>query len=83
MIDHGRSTSDHERGASLKLLLFLPGNPQVVVRALVKVARQITPTRCALKFIMISDVDRVTLMEHVDRECTASLRLLREIEASA
>ena len=37
----------------------------------------------ALKFVMISDVDRVTLMEHVDRECTASLRLLREIEASA
>jgi hypothetical protein len=33
--------------------------------------------------VMISDVDRLTLMEHVDREWTDSLRLLSEIEGAA
>lgn len=83
VIDRGRPLSDRERGASLKLMLFLPGKPQVVVRALVKVARQVAATRYAFKFVMISDVDRLTLMEQVDRECTESLRLLSEIEGAA
>ena len=83
VIDRGRPLSDRERSGSLKLMLFLPSQPQVVVRALVKVARQVTPTRYALKFVMISDVDRLTLMEHVDREWTDSLRLLSEIEGAA
>jgi hypothetical protein len=83
VIDRGRSLSERERSASLKLMLFLPGKPQVVVRALVKVARQISATRYAFKFVLISDVDRLTLMEHVDRECTDSLRLLSEIEGAA
>jgi hypothetical protein len=83
VIDRGRSMSERERSTSLKLMLFLPGRPQVVVKALVKVARQVTATRYALKFVMISDVDRLTLMEHVDREWTDSLRLLSEIEGAA
>jgi hypothetical protein len=83
VIDRGRPLSDRERSKSLKLMLFLPGKPQVIVRALVKVARQVTATRYALKFVMISDVDRLTLMEQVDRECTDSLQLLSEIEGAA
>ena len=81
VIDLGRPASHHEPHASLKLILFLPD--QVLVRALVKVARKISETRYALKFVMISDVDRLTLMEQVDRECTDSLRLLSELEGSA
>ena len=81
VIDLGRPATNHEPHAHLKLMLFLPD--QVVVRALVKVARKITDTRYALKFVMISDVDRLTLMEQVDRECTASLRLLSELENDA
>jgi hypothetical protein len=83
VIDRGRSMSERERSTSLKLMLFLPGRPQVVVKALVKVARQVTATRYALKFVMISDVDRLTLMEQVDREGIDSLRLLSEIEGAA
>lgn len=83
VIDRGRKLSERERAASLKLELYLPGKPQVVVRALVKVARQVATTQYALRFVMISDVDRLTLMEQVDREQTDTLRLLSEIEGAA
>lgn len=82
VIDRGRQLSERERSASLKLELHVPGNPQTV-RALVKVARQVTSTSYALKFVLISDVDRLNLMEHLDREQANSLRLLEEVEGAA
>jgi hypothetical protein len=83
VIDRGRKLSEREQGLMFKLELYLPVRPQVVVRALVKVARQLSGTRYALRFVMISDVDRLTLMEHLDREQAQSLRLLSEVEGAA
>jgi peptide subunit release factor RF-3 len=50
---------------------------------LARVARRAEPEVYALRFVMISDVDRLTLMEHLDRECRESLELLHEVELSS
>ena len=82
VINRGRSLSEREQHASMKLELFLPGQSRPV-RALAKVVRQVGPQTYALKFILISDVDRLTLMEHVDRQQRDSIRLLDEIAGAA
>lgn len=81
VVERGRALSEREQKASLKLELFLPDLPRPV-RVLAKVVRAITSTRYALKFILIADVDRLTLMEHLDRQRVDSLRLLDDIAAA-
>lgn len=82
VVERGRPLSEREQRASLKLELFVPGLPRPV-RALAKVVRAVTPTRYALKFVLISDVDRLTLMEHVDQQLLDSLSLLNDVAGAA
>jgi hypothetical protein len=82
VVERGRELSERERQAGFKLELFLPGQERAV-RVLAKVARQVTRTAYAFKFVFISDVDRLTLMEHLDHEQLDSLRLLDEVQQGA
>jgi hypothetical protein len=82
VVDRGRELSEREQKASIKLELFLPGAVRPV-RALAKVVRNVTQAQYALKFVLISDVDRLTLMEHVDRQQVDSLRLLEDVAGAA
>jgi hypothetical protein len=82
VVERGRPLSDRELRASLRLELFIPGSARPV-RALAKVARAITPTRYALRFVLIADVDRLSLMEHLDQQEQDSQRLLDEIAGAA
>lgn len=82
VVERGRPLSEREQKASIKLELFLPEAPRPV-RVLAKVVRAITSTRYALKFVLIADVDRLTLMEHLDRQRVDSLRLLDEVAGAA
>lgn len=79
VVERGRELSVRERSTLFKLELFLPGEPRPV-RVLARVVRRAGPTAYALKFVLISDVDRLTLMEHLDRQRRESLRLLAEVE---
>ena len=84
VVERGRALSEREQRATIKLELFLPtetGNGPV--RVLAKVVRQVTSSAYALKFVLIGDMDRLTLMEHLDRERLDSLDLLQEIEGAA
>jgi hypothetical protein len=81
VVERGRALSEREQRASLKLEMFLPGLPRPV-RVLAKVVRPLTSTSYALKFVLISDVDRLTLMEHLDQQAD-SLRLLDEVAGAA
>jgi hypothetical protein len=82
VVDRGRELSERELRTSMKLELFLPGSTRPV-RALCKPIRHVGGTRYAFKFVLISDVDRLTLMEHVDGEARESLRLLEELASVA
>lgn len=81
VVDRGRALSEREQRASLKLELFLPDRPGPV-RVLAKTVRQVAPTQYAFKFVLIGDLDRLTLMEHLDHQRLESLHLLEEIEAA-
>lgn len=81
VVERGRTLSEREQRASLKLEMFLPGRPRPV-RVLAKVVRAVNATSYALKFVLISDVDRLTLMEHLDQQAD-SLRLLDEVAGAA
>lgn len=82
VVERGRDLSEREQRALFKLELFLPGATQPV-RVLARVARRVRPHVYALRFVMVSEVDRLTLMEHIDHEQQAGLRLLREIEQAS
>jgi hypothetical protein len=82
VVERGRELSEREQRASMKLELFLPGVARAV-RVLAKVVRPVSRTAYALKFVLIADVDRLTLMEHLDHERADSLRLLDEVEGAA
>ena len=81
VVDRGRALSEREQRASFRLELFLPDGARPI-RALAKVARSVGPTRYALRFVLISDVDRLTLMEYVDRIEHDARSLLDEISAA-
>jgi hypothetical protein len=81
VVERGRELSDRERRGGVKLELFLPGQPGTI-RALAKVVRPVSRTAYALKFVLISDVDRLTLMEFLDHQRRDSLHLLDEIAAA-
>lgn len=82
VVERGRALSEREQRASIKLELFLPERPGPV-RVLAKVVRPVTSTAYAFKFVLIADVDRLTLMEFLDRQRLDSLHLLDEIEGAA
>jgi hypothetical protein len=82
VVDRGRELSERELRGGMKLELFLPGIPNAV-RVLAKVVRQLRQHTYALKFVLISDVDRLTLMEHLDQLRLDSLRLLDEVQGAA
>jgi hypothetical protein len=79
IVERGRELSEREQRALFKLELFLPGQPRPI-RVLAKLARRSGLTEYAFKFVLISDVDRLTLMEHLDRQQRESLRLLEDVE---
>ncbi len=82
VLERGRELSEREQRALFKLELYLPHQPRPV-RVLAKLARRSNLTEYAFKFVLISDVDRLTLMEHLDRQQRDSLHLLEDIEHSA
>ena len=82
VVERGRELSERECQAGFKLELFLPEQERAV-RVLAKVARRVTRTAYAFKFVFINDVDRLTLMEHLDYEQADSLRLLDEVQQGA
>jgi hypothetical protein len=82
VIERGRELSEREQRSLFKLELFLPEQSHPV-RVLAKVARRAGSSSYALKFVLISDVDRLTLMEHLDLQQRDSLELLRDLEHSA
>jgi len=82
VVERGRELSERERKAGVKLELFLP-DQRGPIRALAKVVRAVNRTRYALKFVLISDVDRLTLMEYLDAQRLQSLRLLDEVAGAA
>jgi hypothetical protein len=79
VVERGRELSERECRAGFKLELFLP-ELERPVRVLAKVVRPVTRTAYAFKFVFIADVDRLTLMEHLDLEQRDSLRLLDEVQ---
>lgn len=80
--ERGRALCEREQRANLKLEIYLPGSRRPV-RALAKVARQLTPTRYALRFELLMDADRLRLMEFLDRQWRESLSLLDEVSGAA
>jgi hypothetical protein len=82
VVDRGRELSEREQRALFKAELYLPNQPRAV-RVLAKLARRVGISTYALKFVLISDVDRLTLMEHLDAQRRDSLELLDEVEHSA
>jgi hypothetical protein len=82
VVERGRELSERERSTSMKLELFLPGLSRPV-RALCRPVRRLGEGRYAFKFVLISDVDRLTLMEFVDRQVQDSLRLLEDVAGAA
>jgi hypothetical protein len=81
VVERGRELSERERRSGVKLELFLPDQPRPI-RVLAKIVRPVSSTAYALKFVLISDVDRLTLMEHLDQQRVESMRLLDEIAAA-
>lgn len=82
VVERGRPLSERELRAGFKLELFLPDAPRPV-RVLAKAVRAVDRTTYAFKFVLISDVDRLTLMEHLDHQATDSMRLLDEVQRGA
>ena len=82
VVDRGRELSEREQRSLFKMELFLPEQPRPV-RVLAKVARCAGDTSYALRFVLISDVDRLSLMEHLDAQQRDSIELLRDLEYSA
>jgi len=82
VVERGRELSERELRASYRLELSLPEQERPV-RVLAKVARSIAPGVYAFKFVHIADVDRLTLMEHLDLQRSQGLHLLEEIEQAS
>ena len=64
------------------LRLELQLGPKQTITVLTRPIRQFDERFCALKFVAISDVDRLTLMEHLDREEHETERCLEALVAA-
>jgi hypothetical protein len=80
VVDRGRELSEREQRALFKLELYLP-EVNRPIRVLAKLARRVGHTAYALRFVLVADVDRLSLMEHIDREQRETLQLLGDLEA--
>lgn len=78
VIDRGRELSERELKSHFKLELGLP-EQRYPVRVLARVARHVEGTCYAFKFVLVSDADRLTLMEHVDGIERDTRRLLEDV----
>ena len=66
VIDRGHALVADEEEGVFRLELYLP-DASAPVRALARVARNLG-TEQALRFVAISDADRLTITEHIDRQ---------------
>ena len=66
VLEHAGGFQIPEHPTPLRLELLL--RPSFVITVLARPIRQFGGKFCALKFVAISDVDRLSLMEHLDRE---------------
>jgi hypothetical protein len=82
VVERGRELNEREQGSLFKLELFLPERTRPV-RVLARLARQLRPQVYAFRFVMVSEVDRLTLMEHIDLVQREGLQLLHEIERAS
>ena len=73
VLERRRASRTSDSQGPVRLELFLPGVPRPV-RALARPIRWFE-TRQALKLLAISDADRLTLTEHLDRQWHKGLRL--------
>ena len=69
---------DHPTPLRLELQL----SPKLSITVMARPIRQFDGRFCALKFVAISDVDRLSLMEHLDREERETQRCLDSIVAA-
>lgn len=74
----GFQLPDHPVPLRLELLL----SPQLTITVLARPVRRFDEKFCALKFVAISDVDRLSLMEHLDREERETQRCLDALVAA-
>lgn len=66
VLEHAGGFLIPEHPTPLRLELLL--RPSFVITVLARPIRQFGGKFCALKFVAMSDVDRLSLMEHLDRE---------------
>ncbi len=66
VIDRGHELDPGEDEGVFRLELYMP-DAKAPVRALARVARNLG-TEQALRFVAISDADRLTITEHLDRQ---------------
>lgn len=69
---------DHPTPLRLELRL----SPKLSITVMARPIRQFDERFCALKFVAISDVDRLSLMEHLDREERETQTLLESLVAA-
>lgn len=69
---------DHPTPLRLELRL----SSKLAITVLARPIRQFGDRFCALKFVAISDVDRLSLMEHLDREERETQRCLESLVAA-
>jgi hypothetical protein len=74
VLDRRRPSRPSDGWGVVRVELFLPGVPRPV-RALARPIRWVE-TRQALKLLAISDADRLTVTEHLDRQWRKGQRLV-------
>jgi hypothetical protein len=72
VVNRGHAVEDDESGI-VRLELYIPHAP-APIKALARPVRQLGSEQ-ALRFVAISDADRLTLGEHLDRQCTRTAGL--------
>lgn len=69
VVDRGHDIADEESGI-VRLELFIP-HARTPIRALARAVRHVGSEQ-ALHFVAISDADRLTIGEHLDRQCAGT-----------
>lgn len=81
VLEHAGGFQLPEHPTPLRLELLL--RPTLVITVLARPIRQFGGRFCALKFVAMSDVDRLSLMEHLDREERETKLCLESLVAAA
>lgn len=80
VLEHAGGFQLPERPTPLRLELQL--SPKLQITVLARPIRQFGGKFCALKFVAISDVDRLSLMEQLDREERETQQCLESLVAA-